>query len=334
MSIGLLTTEIVLRIWTAIANPALYVLDAQLGWKHAARINRRVDTDGTGSVRFATDGRGLRATRHGNARTPGKRRVLFAGDSFTQGSQVEEPELFTARLERSLERVECFNAGVGGYSTLQELRAMRPQLAKYSPDLVVLVVYENDFQDNLMPYYCFLGPRPYVRVRGQQVEVVDDPDPAPFERFLMPAPCALWCYEHCALYRMVHKNVFWQLRGLELVELEQRERADLREVDERIAMAWLLQQVQATVQAARAKLLVAAIPVREDARAGSALSHQWLAETCDRLGVPFVSTLQALHDAGVDRVYLPKDIHLTARGHECIAQALQAPIAAALAGGK
>lgn len=323
--------ELALRIWVACCNPPIYELDERLGWRHTRGIDRQLELPGSQghSVRFQTDARGLRATPHVAARTPGVRRVLVAGDSFTQGSQVEAEDLFTVRLERALPQTEVWNAGVGGYSTLQQLRALPEQLAAFAPDLVVLVVYDNDFQDNLMPYYSFLGPRPYVRVRGDEVEVVEQPDVASFERFLMPAPCALWCYEHCALYRALHKTVFWRARGMELVGLETREREALPPDAMRTAMTWLLRRTAATVGAGRT-LLVAAIPTREDARAGASATVGWLEQCCTGIGVPFVSLLPALHAAGGDDAYFAADIHLTARGHAVVAAALQAPVLAAL----
>lgn len=327
---ALLLAEVLLRVWTALANPPIYELDPVLGWRHVAGVDRRLDNGAGRAVRFATDARGLRATPHPTARAAGTRRVLVVGDSFTQGSQVEADELFTSGLERALDGVEVWNAGVGGYSTLQELRALEPQLRDYRPDLVVLAVFENDFQDNLMPYYSGLGPRPHVRVQGDRVELVDRPDPARFERFLLPWPGALWWYEHSALYRALHKNVFVPQQAFAIAELEAAERGALPEADQWRAMSWLLGQFAVAVQTAGAALLVAAIPDREAVRAGRAPSHDWLAVELRSLGVPFVSLLAPLRAIGAERAYFADDIHLTVAGHAAVVQALREPVAAAL----
>lgn len=328
LAVALLLVELVLRTWAAVVNPPIYELDTALGWRHARSVDRELDLAGeTGHrVRFATDARGLRMTPHASTRTAGVGRVLFAGDSFTQGSQVEAEELFTVQLERAIGGIESFNAGVGGYSTVQELRALPEQLSAYAPDVVVLVVYDNDFQDNLMPYFGFLGPRPHVRVSGDAVEVVEHPDVQSFERFLMPAPGALWCYRHCATYRALHKNVFLHAHGLELVALEMRERDALPLADMQTAMAWLLARFASTVRDGKAELLVAAIPTREQAKAGSAAAHPWLQQRCDELGVPFVSLLPALHVVDVAETFFANDIHLTGRGHRVVAEALRQPL--------
>ncbi len=328
--LGLSVAEIALQVWARLGNPPLYVLDPRLGWTHAPGADRALD-DGTGRrVRFSIDARGLRATPHANTRTAGRRRVLVVGDSFTQGSQVEADELFTTGIERQVPDVEVWNAGVGGYSTLQELLALPAHLAASTPDLVVLVVFENDLQDNLMPYFSGLGPRPHLRVQGGTCTLVPTPDPAPFTRFLMPAPGALWLYRHCALYRTLHKHVFLPAWGHELAALEQAEREALAEDDERTAMAWSLARIAQLVQDAKGRLLVAAIPPREEVREGNARSHAWLATQCRTLQVPFLSLLAPLQATTAERAFFAHDIHLTVAGHASVAAALAPAVAAAL----
>lgn len=308
--------------WTARATPALYRLDARLGWTHAAGIERQVDVEGGGKALFRTDARGLRATPHAGPRLPGSRRFLFVGDSFTEGSQVDDDQLFSRRLERALPGVECWNAGVGGYSTLQTLLALPGQLAAWRPDVVVLTVYDNDLQDNLMPYFSGLGPRPYARVDGGAVRVEPEAPAGVFERFLMPAPGSLWLYEHSALYRALHKNLWLPAKWRDLEAIEHAERTATPVADRRLVMSKLLADVAASVRAQGVALVVAAIPTRDEAKAGACELHGWLAGECARLGAPFVSTLPLLAREDAATTYFAKDIHLTARGHEVVAEAL------------
>lgn len=308
--------------WTARATPALYQLDARLGWTHAAGIERRLDVEGGGKALFRTDARGLRATPHAEPRQPGSRRFLFVGDSFTEGSQVDDDQLFSRRLERALPGVECWNAAVGGYSTLQTLLALPEQLAAWRPDVVVLQVYDNDLKDNLMPYFAGLGPRPYARVVDGAVRVEPRAPAGAFERFLMPAPGSLWLYEHSALYRSLHKNLWLPAKWRELEALELSEREATPAADRRAVMRKLLGDVAAAVRAQGGALVVAAVPTREEAKAGASELQGWLADECARLGAPFVSTLPLLAREDVAATYFAKDIHLTARGHEVVAEAL------------
>ncbi len=324
---AVLLLELVLRIGSGLMFPALYELDTKLGWVHTPSVSRTLADEDGRVITFATDARGLRATLHVEPRNAARKRVLFVGDSFTQGSQVEADELFTRRVERALPEIEAWNLGVGGYSTLQELRALQPRLATLAPDLVVLVVFENDFVDNLMPYFSGLGPRPHLVVRGAEVVEITSPDVEAFRRFLMPTPGAFWCYEHLALYRTLHKNLFLPAAGDRLAALEHAERAAVPLAQQHQAMQWSLTQFQQVLTSAGARLLVAAIPTHEAAAVGPAASHVWLADHCRSAALPFVSLLEALRDP---QCYFRNDIHLTAAGHAAVASALAPAVAAAL----
>jgi lysophospholipase L1-like esterase len=324
--------EIGLRAWNALLHPPIYALDRDLGWVHVPALDRTLTDENGRRVRLRFDANGLRKAPGGlGERAP--RSVMFVGDSFTEGAQVEEDEAFVARIGSELAGVAMLNAGVGGYSTLQAVRTLAGRLPKepsaMGPDVVVLVVYDNDFQDNLMPYFSGLGPRPFVRVRGGEVTVEDELDEASFGRFLMPAPAAFWCYEHSAIYRALHKTLFLPQHGRDLAATEHAERAALPPADQRLAMAWLLARAAALVRAAGSELVVAAIPTREAAAAAADPQHDWLAEQCRSLGAPFVSMVAPLHEAPT-AAYFAKDIHLTAAGHAQVAKALLPLVRAAL----
>lgn len=319
--LALVLAELVLRIGSALLFPPIYELDDRCGWVHARNVQRTLTDENGRAVAFATDARGLRTTPHRGAGPAERRRILFAGDSFTAGSEVAAAEVFAARVEAAMGEVEVWNAGVGGYSTLQELRLLEQMLPVCSPHAVVLVVFENDFVDNLMPYFSGLGPRPHVVVKDGQAQVVEEFDPGSFARFLMPAPAAFWCYRHLASYRALHKNLFLPHAGDRLALLEESERAAVPAADQRVAMAWLLVQMSRVVRAAGSRLLLVAIPTRDQARAGAAPAHDWLRAWSAENNVPFLSTLPALRQAGA-AAYFASDIHLTAAGHDSVARAL------------
>jgi lysophospholipase L1-like esterase len=106
------------------------------------------------SVWFRINSKGLRADRDYPYEKPaGVRRVVCLGDSFTAGYEVDLEECFTRVLERELtaagRRVEVLNAGVSGFGTAEELLYLERELIKYSPDVVVISFYGNDFSDNV-----------------------------------------------------------------------------------------------------------------------------------------------------------------------------------------
>ena len=84
------------------------------------------------------------------AKAPAEFRVLFVGDSFTWGHNVQDGETTPARLEAIL-RARCgpalvANAGFSGTSILAHQAIISRGLA-VDPDLVVLMYHENDLDE-------------------------------------------------------------------------------------------------------------------------------------------------------------------------------------------
>jgi lysophospholipase L1-like esterase len=84
----------------------------------------------------------------------GERRVLFLGDSFVAGFEVEQHQTFTALLEKRLQRrhgprLRVINAAVRGYGTDQSYLWFRENGRALGAELVVAVFSANDFEDNV-----------------------------------------------------------------------------------------------------------------------------------------------------------------------------------------
>jgi hypothetical protein len=95
-------------------------------------------------------------TRTPYARDPSRPRVLFLGDSYTEGSgrsvECNYPTVAEATLVRKLGmEVEVMNAGVGGYGPADALDLLRFLVDEgYRFDAVAFHLFlENDFTDNL-----------------------------------------------------------------------------------------------------------------------------------------------------------------------------------------
>lgn len=74
-------------------------------------------------------------------RPPGTKRLLFLGDSV-----VDRQRVMNALAARMGPGIECWNAGVFGYSTEQELIYYRDYLGSIEADHVVLVFHLNDYE--------------------------------------------------------------------------------------------------------------------------------------------------------------------------------------------
>ncbi|HMW59116.1 MAG TPA: GDSL-type esterase/lipase family protein [Leptospiraceae bacterium] len=78
-------------------------------------------------------------------------RILFLGDSFTQGLGVREEDGFVRRSEKLLQqrfRVEHVNAGMTGFAPGNELGLYRAIRDKVQPDIVVVCLYQNDIYES------------------------------------------------------------------------------------------------------------------------------------------------------------------------------------------
>lgn len=99
-------------------------------------------------VLVETNSLGFREKEYPVERSPGVRRIVVLGDSYTLGVGVEFPETFTKRLEARLNRaggaVEVINFGVSGYNTVMELATFREVAAQFRPDLVIVAYVPND----------------------------------------------------------------------------------------------------------------------------------------------------------------------------------------------
>jgi lysophospholipase L1-like esterase len=90
------------------------------------------------------------------AKPEGEQRVLFLGDSATEGAFVSIAESYPLRFQQLLStrdprtRVRAINAGVWGMTTIDEYHLLRDKLLPLRPDVVVLGLFlANDINFNL-----------------------------------------------------------------------------------------------------------------------------------------------------------------------------------------
>jgi len=121
----------------------LFRHDPQLGWAPIPNVTARFTVTRTVTVR--NNSLGLRDIEPTGASAP---TVMFLGDSFVWGYDVEANERFTELLRENLP-VRVINAGVPGYGTDQEYLLLERLWGAVKPDVVVLMYCTgNDRLDN------------------------------------------------------------------------------------------------------------------------------------------------------------------------------------------
>ena len=98
---------------------------------------------------------GFRGDTWSLAPTPGRRRVAFIGDSFTEGLMAADDETipvgFAKAAKAAGEDVEALNFGVGGLEPEQYLLLLLDSVSLFRPKDVVVVVFANDLGKEDVP---------------------------------------------------------------------------------------------------------------------------------------------------------------------------------------
>jgi hypothetical protein len=99
---------------------------------------------------------GLREVEIPVAKRDSIKRLIFIGDSFTEGDGVEYPfsmpRVFAKKIDSAQLKFEVFNAGVSGSDPFYEYVLLRDKLLTLHPDAVAVCINNSDIQD-----YIFRG---------------------------------------------------------------------------------------------------------------------------------------------------------------------------------
>lgn len=128
------------------------------------------------------------------ARTPGMRRVLLFGDSFTAGDGVSNGQRYADRLEEEVERLEVYNFGLPGTGTDQQYLAYREFAGGIEHDLLIIAVLVENIRRIVVAYREYqddrgnpvLFAKPYYVLEGDELVLRNSPpakEPIPKSEF-------------------------------------------------------------------------------------------------------------------------------------------------------
>jgi hypothetical protein len=163
----------------------LYRYDRTLGWFPIA--NSKDQFLASRIITVENNSEGFRAPERRPGDKPG---IIFLGDSFVWGYDVDAPERFTDKLQARHPEWSIFNFGVSGYGTDQEYLLLQQYFDAYRPRVVLLMYCtETDEEDNRsnvshVDYY-----KPYFTLtRGGELELQGVPVPRSQRSFLSGHP--------------------------------------------------------------------------------------------------------------------------------------------------
>lgn len=149
-----------LRLWAQRAQRERGALfDPDLGWRMKPGVEK-VGRWWSASEPARINARGWRDCEFELERSPGRRRVLALGDSFTFGVAVDHGQRFSELLEREDPGLEVLNLGANAFGTDQELRLLEVEGLRYAPDLVLLTVFLGNDLDDIRYVRRHGWPRP------------------------------------------------------------------------------------------------------------------------------------------------------------------------------
>lgn len=321
LAVCILIGEGGLRIYAELLFPKMMVFDDTLGWRHATNVKRLFRNELGEEFDVVLDEFGHRGSGHAKQPTPGKYRILAVGDSFTEGVQVGESDVFTAQIERTDPRLEVINAGVGGYGTVQEYLYLRSEGIQFRPDLVLLIFFENDLSDNVFTYYAGFGPRPYASSTADGIRLMESLDSSDYTKYILPAPFRMALNNHSYLYYFLNSRIYQPMFA---AQIRQRQQAELRKLEPetlyRVAFG-LLDEFKTFLKRQQIPFLLVLVPSREDVAEGYSGVSTKMYEYCrthDMNCLPLIEGFRQ-HSSPTSRLYFREDMHWAPDGHRLAA---------------
>lgn len=334
--------EIALRLWghseAAPSFQALFMPDPAIGYRLRPDARTRFVTEEF-EASIAINAQGVREDEPIGPKPANERRIVVLGDSLVLSVQVDPHQTFCRLLEARLNsgggpiRYRVINAGVQGYGPVEELLFYRHYARAFQPDLVIATLFVgNDAEEAVTSAPKLLGTA-------------------------RPLADALSDSMMTRLRRLVRRSMVLQVVRLRIVSVTDRlshwisppepplqsyaEKPAARIAEGLRISRECVEKIAAEAAAGGARTMVMLMPARfqvDDTDyghlkkavegAGGKLVRDAATERFDRaladLPVPRFDALPPLRAAlpGPD-VFFQKTVHLTPRGHEIVARALE-----------
>lgn len=281
---------------------------------------------------------------------PGRKRILVIGDSFMEGWGVQRGEMFTDRLEKLLKRenpdAEVVAAGVASWSTLTELGWFRRNGKRLQPDAVLLMLDTTDVAGDSFYAHRLVRDgrgRPLLIRRGERYLEL----PLPIHEFLCRVSYTYRVFDRIMIKKLPKTkwdygywddgdDVWLPARPPEEVPQEKYEQAwsltrealrTFRDLLDEEGIPWMVVQYPIGAEVDTD----AWMPGRHTADFPDGIiaprRFEYFSRVAKEDRLPYFSLFEAFSkDKRPARLYLPRDGHWSAAGHEVAARAVAAEI--------
>ena len=176
----------------------LYRYDEELGWFPIQNCDKTYK--GFRLIHTHHNNKGFRDVDHWKKKKP---RIIFIGDSYVWGYDVEAEELFTELLKPQFPGWEILNLGVSGYGTDQELMLLERYIDEYDPEILFLIFcskndhFDNSVNVNYGGYY-----KPYYITEGTKLVRSGVPVPRSYNYYINQFPLLFKSYFIRGLFKV------------------------------------------------------------------------------------------------------------------------------------
>lgn len=302
--------------------------DDTLGWKGVPNAKTEFVTRNN-RVRLAHNRHGFRDIEHDDL-SDAKPAIVFLGDSFTWGYEVEFDEMFVNQLRERFPAYQIFNLAHRGYGTDQEFLTFRQWGDKRALALLVLMFSENDVGDNNSSFN-YGKPKPEYQLHDDKLILTGVPVPRDESWMVAPdrevsadsgkASVKDWIYHSHFINNMrIRYKLFRERRRLEATQ--DNTQGQKSEPDYTLTSR-IIEELRNEIARRGSRLIVVFIPSEGEIEGlDDALPYQIaIAGLCDTLGIEHFDLAPALKKA-FSRTYYRQGMHWNAHGHEVVAEAL------------
>lgn len=320
--------------------PGLIRPDPKLGWSLTPYWKGRHQHHDF-SASYQVSALGLRADTAWPNSEDRRPVTVVVGDSFTFGFGVDDTSTFVHRLDRAAPGGHAFgNAAIPGYSTDQQALQIAQQILPLRPRRVLLAVYlGNDLLGNLRPVPLQVRlPKPFFEAQGAELLLRNVPvptraaDPAStgglLDAVLGPDP-ARWPWR----IRLEQQSELFRLLSLTVLPSA----GSVAGLAERLHPALqlfglLVGKIRRDCAAAGCDFAIVLLAGRSHALQPGSLSAQYqevlrlgARQEARTRGIPVLDAAAAVREAAPTATtpwFFPHDGHLTAAGHQAVADIL------------
>lgn len=311
---------------TANQFPNLSEYDETLGWKGISGAKEEY-VDDNNRVLLMHNGQGFRDVEHDDLAMQ-KEAIVFLGDSFTWGFEVEFGEMFVNRLRGKLPTYTIVNLSHRGYGTDQELLTFKRWCCKVLIRKVILMFCENDVNDNKSTWRYGKTKPAYQIVEGRLVLTnvpVPKVDTGEGFRGAGPVLASRWqTFKRVLMHSHFLHDIAWRSYLILHPEKQQLPGVNRGPHESGLLLTSLiLRELKDEVEKAGATLLVVFIPSKKEIEqlAKSPPYQIEIADICEKLGIEYLD-LAPKFKKSWRRTYYRIDMHWNAHGHEIAADVL------------